>query len=428
MEIKTVRGARDLLPGQTARWQKVEATARDVFARYGYGEIRLPVFEHTELFVRGIGEGTDIVSKEMYTFDDRKGRSMTLRPEGTASVVRSYLEHNLGRGEHGEAKLYYMGPMFRYERPQAGRYRQFYQVGAECIGVEDPDAVAEVIAMLVRFLGESGLKNVSVSLNSVGDETCRPVYRKALVAHLEANRDQLSADSLNRIQANPMRVLDSKDPQDRPVIEAAPKMGDFLDKDCADHFAAVRSYLEGFGITPKLDPTLVRGLDYYTRTVFEIQSGGLGAQNAVCGGGRYDGLIGSFSKQDRPAVGFAVGLDRLMMLLEEGSAEQSGDAEVDVAVVVLGSQAKPAALALAENIRRSGKRVYLEIKGVRGAKAQFKRAAQLGASAAVILGEDEVKNGKATVKNFINEEQETVDFSRALDKVLDVVRLNEENA
>lgn len=404
--IKTPRGTRDLLPADTALWQKAEEAFRQVFRAYGYGEIRTPLFEATELFVRGIGEGTDIVNKEMYTFEDRKGRSLTLRPEGTAGVVRAYAEHSLGQGENGEAKLYYIGPMFRYERPQAGRYRQFWQAGAEAIGFSEPLADAEVVAMLVQALAAAGLKGLSVDINSVGCPACRPAYLELLKAHLNAHAAELSAESQQRLATNPMRILDSKDEKDAAVVDAAPKTTNHLCTDCSSHFAGVLRLLERAGVDYQVNKKLVRGLDYYTRTAFEVLSGSLGAQNAVAGGGRYNSLVGELSGVDRPAVGFGVGIDRIMQLLAQNGASPAP--QTDVALIALGSPAYGAAFGLAQRLRALGALAWMDLSRKRSMKSQMKAASAMGARFAVILGDDELAKGEASLKDMGRGEQAPV--------------------
>ena len=401
--LKTPRGTRDLLPSETRLWLKVEEAFRRTFRAYGYEEIRTPLFEATELFVRGIGEGTDIVNKEMYTFSDRKGRSLTLRPEGTAGVVRAYVEHSLGAGESGEAKLYYIGPMFRYERPQAGRYRQFWQAGVEAIGFADPLSDAEVVAMLVQALAEAGLQGLSVDINSVGCPDCRPAYLELLKAHLRAHAAELSAESQERLLTNPMRVLDSKDPKDAGVVDSAPKTTNHLCTACSAHFAAVLRLLERAGVEHQVNKKLVRGLDYYSRTAFEVLSGDLGAQNAVAGGGRYDKLVGELSGNDRPAVGFGVGLDRLIQLLSQ--RPQDAEAACDVALIALGNPAYAAAFGLAQELRGLGLCAWMDLSRKRGMKNQMKTAAALKARYALILGDDELAKGVAAVKDMNSGEQ-----------------------
>jgi len=414
--IKTPRGTRDLLPRETRAWSKAEDAFRRVFRLYGYEEIRTPIFEATELFVRGIGEGTDIVNKEMYSFTDRKGRSLTLRPEGTAGVVRAYAEHSLGQGENGEARLFYIGPMFRYERPQAGRYRQFWQAGVEAIGFDSPLVDAEVIAMLVQAIGAAGLKNLSVDVNSVGCGGCRPAYLELLRAHLRANEALLSAESKERLQNNPLRVMDSKDPKDTAVVDSAPKTSNHLCSACSAHLAGVLRSLERAGVPHQVNKKLVRGLDYYSRTAFEVLSQGLGSQNAVAGGGRYDKLVGELSGTERPAVGFGVGLDRLMILLEQQGALAEIE-PLDVAVIALGPAAQGPAFGVTQELRALGHSCWSDGSGKRGMKNQMKTAASLGARLALILGEDELAKGLASVKDMATGTQEALPL-QGLAKIL----------
>jgi len=406
--IQTVRGTRDILPAESPRWQAVEALAREAFAAYGYQEIRTPIFEHTELFRRAVGEGTDIVGKEMYTFIDRGERSLTLRPEGTASVVRSYNEHSLGQGEAGAAKLYYLGPMFRYERPQAGRFRQFHQAGAEAIGFSQPAADAEAVALLHRLLKSAGLSGLSVSLNSVGCAECRPAYTQRLVEHLRGLEGRLSEESRQRLGQNPLRVLDSKLPQDVEATAKAPKTWNFLCTECSAHFAAVNRLLTELAIPFELNARLVRGLDYYTRTVFEIQAQALGAQNAVAGGGRYDRLVGEFGGHDRPAVGFAVGLERLLSLLEAQGVDPARRPAVEVFVAALGDAAWGEGFRQLEALRAEGLRALMDLQAGRSMKSQFKQAAASGARFTLVLGEEELAKGMAGLKDMKQQQQESL--------------------
>jgi len=324
-KFQAVKGTRDLLPPETAIWSGVEAVARRVFGTYGYREIRTPILEDTELFVRSVGESTDIVGKEMYTFDDRKGRSLTLRPENTASVVRAFVQHG-PQSEPLPVKLFYIGPQFRYERPQKGRYRQFHQIGAELIGDPGPYSDAELILMLVRFLSELGFENLVVQLNTVGDEDSRAAYRLGLQEFLEPRRQELTPDSQRRLQTNPLRILDTKDPGERDLLVSAPQLVDYLTEESRTHFETVQRILGQNDLSFRVEPRLVRGLDYYTRTVFEIVSEGLGAQDAIVGGGRYDGLVEELGGPSLPAIGFAIGEDRLLGQTVIGGL---GDAEVD---------------------------------------------------------------------------------------------------
>jgi histidyl-tRNA synthetase len=412
--LKAVRGTRDLLPPETALWNRIEATARAVFARYNFGEIRTPVFEDTSLFARSVGEETDIVSKEMYTWEDRaraqseKAQSLTLRPENTAGVVRAYIEHKLG--ETGQLqKLYYIGPQFRRERPQKGRYRQFYQIGAEVIGPpssgsESPLRDAEVLEMLATFLDELGIAGWTLELNSVGSAADRARYNEKLRAALVPLAPQMCADCQRRAVTNPLRVLDCKVPEDQPLIATLPAIYDSLGEDSKAHFAAVTEALDAAGVPYKLNHRLVRGLDYYTRTTFEFTHGGLGAQNAILGGGRYDGLSESIGGPKAPGIGFAMGEDRLVLTLlaQEAAAATKNDAYI----APLGEAVNPAALTLARELRRAGLSVELGDGSFR-LKKSFD-AADKTARRIVILGEDELRSGILTVKDFASGTQTKV--------------------
>ncbi len=419
--LKAVRGTRDLLPDQTPLWNRVEATARAVFARYGFGEIRTPVFEATELFARGVGEETDIVSKEMFTWEDRaraeseKGQLLTLRPESTAGVVRAYIEHKLG--DTGQLqKLYYIGPQFRRERPQRGRYRQFWQIGAEVIGPASAGAEsalrdAEVLEMLASLLDELGVRGWRLELNSVGSAEDRARYNAALREALRPVRDQLCPDNQRRAETNPLRVLDSKDEGDQAIINGLPKIVDYLADDSREHFAQVLAALDACGVAYYVNPRLVRGLDYYTRTTFEFTvTTGLGTQNALLGGGRYDGLSEILGGPRAPGIGFAIGEDRLILTLQaqaELDAAETGQAQVepklDAYLAPLGTAQNPAALALARRLRSAGCTVEVGDGSFKLRKA-FETADKL-ARRIVILGEDEVRDGVATVKTFASGEQ-----------------------
>jgi histidyl-tRNA synthetase len=405
--LKAVRGTRDLLPPETALWNRIEATARSVFARYNFGEIRTPVFEDTTLFARGVGEETDIVSKEMYTWEDRaraqseKTQSLTLRPENTAGVVRAYIEHGLG--ESGQLqKLYYLGPQFRRERPQKGRYRQFSQIGAEVIGPpsagsESPLRDAEILEMLATLLDELGITGWTLQLNSVGSAADRARYNEALRAALVPVVSQMCPDCQRRAETNPLRVLDCKVPADQPIIETLPMIADSLDEASQAHFAAVTAALDAAGVPYTRNHRLVRGLDYYTRTTFEFTHGGLGAQNALLGGGRYDGLSEMLGGPRAPGIGFAMGEDRLVLtLLALENAQQ--DVKAAAFVAPLGETVNAAALALARELRRSGLRIELG-EGSFRLKKSFEMADKT-ARQIVILGEDELQSGILTVKNF----------------------------
>jgi histidyl-tRNA synthetase len=413
--IKAVRGTRDLLPPESALWNHIEATARRVFARYNFGEIRTPVFEDTQLFTRGVGEETDIVTKEMYTWEDRaraqseKAQSLTLRPENTAGVVRAYIEHKLADTGLLQ-KLFYIGPQFRRERPQKGRYRQFYQIGAEVIGPpssgsESPLRDAEVLEMLAAFLDELGISGWRLLINSVGTPADRPRYIAQLREALAPVAGLMCADCQRRAHTNPLRVLDCKVPEDQPIIERLPRIWDSLDEDSRRHFGAVCAALDACAIPYHHDHRLVRGLDYYTRTTFEFQHGGLGAQNALLGGGRYDGLSESIGGPRAPGIGFAMGEDRLVLTLQ---AERGPEARplAHAYIAPLGEALDAPALALARDLRRDGLRIELG-DGAFRLKKSFETANKL-ARAIVILGEDELRSGILTVKDFSTGQQTSI--------------------
>jgi histidyl-tRNA synthetase len=399
--IKAVKGTRDLLPPSTEVWNRVEAAARAVFRAYHYGEIRTPIFEETQLFARGVGADTDIVTKEMYTFDDRDGSSLTLRPENTASVIRAYIEHRLDQ-RPGVQKLYYIGPMFRRERPQKGRYRQFFQIGAEAIGSESPAVDAEVVEMVIEVLKAAGLSGFQLIVNSVGDHNCRPQYIERLREELKSVAHQMCGDCQRRAETNPLRVLDCKVEADQPIIEKLPSILDCLCADCRAHFDAVRIYLDDRGIEYEVRPRLVRGLDYYMRTTFEVVHGSLGAQNSVLGGGRYDGLAEMLgSKIHSPGIGFSIGEDRLVMSVE---GEQPL-AALDLFIAPLGEPALRRAAVMARDLRRSGLVVELsEGKLKRG----MELANKLGARFALIVGDNELAAGRFALKDMSTGEQENL--------------------
>lgn len=419
-QIKAVRGTRDLLPPETQLWNRMEATARSVFTRYSFGEIRTPIFEDTQLFTRGVGEETDIVSKEMYTWEDRaraqseKAQMLTLRPENTAGVVRAYIEHKLGDSGLLQ-KLYYIGPQFRRERPQKGRYRQFFQIGAEVIGPASAGSEsslrdAEVLEMLATLLDELGITGWKLELNSVGSATDRPRYVQALREVLVDVAPSLCADCQRRAVTNPLRVLDCKVPEDQAKIEELPRIADFLDEDSRAHFAAVLTALDACGVSYTVNPRLVRGLDYYTRTTFEFTHGGLGAQNALLGGGRYDGLSEAIGGPRAPGIGFAIGADRLVLTLQAQASQNqigAGKSELaDLYIAPLGEAQQASALVLARDLRRTGLRAELGDGSFR-----LKKSFELGNKLArwiVLFGEDEASSGELTVKNFKTGEQTKV--------------------
>lgn len=391
-----------MIPPETFLWNHVESVAREVFRAYHYQEIRTPILEPTELFARGVGEETDIVTKEMYSFQDRDGSWLTLRPEATASVIRAYLEHHLDQ-RPGLQKLYYIGPMFRRERPQKGRYRQFYQIGAEAIGSESPAVDVEVIEMVVEMLLRAGLADFQLLLNSVGCPQCRAGYVARLREQLRERAAQLCADCRRRVETNPLRVLDCKVPEDQPIIERLPSIVDHLCAACRTHFAQVRRLLEGRGICYQPAPRLVRGLDYYMRTTFEVVHGALGAQNSVLGGGRYDGLAQALgSRRPAPGIGFSIGEDRLVLTLEQGRAQEPRPAP-DLFIAPVGEAALEHAALLARELRREGLAVELSFEP--RLKRSLELADRLGVRQALIVGEDEIAAGRFTLRDMQTGEQ-----------------------
>jgi len=392
-KVQSLRGLVDLLPQQMPLWQHIEATAREHFRRAGVAEIRTPLLEHTELFARGIGEATDVVGKEMYTFTDRGDRSCTLRPEGTASVVRAAIEHGLL--SQGAQRLWYSGPMFRYERPQAGRQRQFHQIGVEWLGVADAVSDAEVIALAWDLLAALGVGGLALELNSLGSPEDRVAYREQLVSWLEAHREQLDADSQARIHTNPLRVLDSKNPDTQALLAGAPTLGEALSPESRERFQAVQAALTALDIPFVLNPRLVRGLDYYSHTAFEITSSQLGAQATVCGGGRYDGLVQQLGGAPTPAIGWALGMERLVLLLEQRLPAPAPD----LYVVSRGESAARTGLALTVALRRLGLAVERDASGSAFSK-QFKRADRSGAAWAAVIGDEEAAKGQLRLKRL----------------------------
>ncbi|MBD2058561.1 histidine--tRNA ligase [Oculatella sp. FACHB-28] len=415
--IQALRGTRDILPEEVSYWQRVETAARGILGRSAYREIRTPIFEQTDLFERGIGEATDVVGKEMYTFKDRGDRSLTLRPENTAGVIRAFIEHHL-HAQGGVQRLWYTGPMFRYERPQAGRQRQFHQLGAELVGSPDPRADAEVIAIATDLLQSLGLKALRMDLNSVGTIADRQTYREALVAYFTPHQAELDADSQDRLTRNPLRILDSKDERTKAIAQDAPSILDYLSPDSQKHFDRVRQLLEDLGISYQLNPRLVRGLDYYTHTAFEIISDDLGAQSTVCGGGRYDGLVAELGGPETPAVGWAIGLERLILLLQQQSL---ATAAVDFYLVSRGDRAEAQALKLAQTLRQLGFAAELDLSGSAFGK-QFKRADRSGAVACLILGDAEADSETVQIKWLKSGEQEAIAQSDLPDKADDLRR------
>lgn len=401
MSLKAVRGTRDILPPEVERWQEVETAARRVFALYGLREIRTPIFEDSRVFEKGTGEASEIVQKEMYRFTDQGDHDLTLRPEGTPPVVRAYLEHHLGQAKD-VTRLYYIGPMFRYERPQKGRYRQFHQIGVELFGSEAPSVDAEVVEMGMRWLDELGIDAARLALNSVGDAVCRPAYREVLVRAQGEILDELCDDCRQRHETNPLRVFDCKRDSCQASLASLPTMLEHLCDPCRAHFDAVRDLLERWDVSHEVDPRLVRGLDYYRRTVFEITSSRLGAQDALLGGGRYDGLVETLGGDDVPGVGFAAGVERVLLALPEAPEEPA----VDCWVVTVNDTVRDAALDLVQELRAGGLRCVIDHQD-RSMKAQMKAANRSDAPAVVIVGPDEVEAGEYSVKRMADGHQET---------------------
>lgn len=406
--IKAIRGMNDILPQDSPVWQFLESRVRQLLSQYGYGEIRLPIVEYTDLFKRSIGEVTDIVEKEMYTFEDRNGESLTLRPEGTASCVRAGEEHGLLYNQ--VQRLWYTGPMFRYEKPQKGRYRQFHQIGVETFGMGTPDIDAELIIMTARLWRELGISDlVTLQLNSLGSNAARAEFRAALVAFLQEHREQLDEDSKRRLESNPLRVLDSKDHGTQAVLKNAPSLLDFLDAESRDHFEQLKAMLTAAGVKFDINPRLVRGLDYYCKTVFEWVTSALGAQGTVCAGGRYDGLVEQLGGKATPAVGFAMGMERLVLLLDTAGVVQHLTPAPDVYVV---SEDATAALLLAESLRDQAPSLKVQCHCGGGKfKKQLKKADDIGARFALILGESEISSGQVGIK-FLREAREQITLSQ----------------
>lgn len=406
--IQAIRGMNDYLPADTAIWQRIEGILKQTLASYGYSEIRLPLVEQTPLFKRAIGEVTDVVEKEMYTFEDRNGESLTLRPEGTAGCVRAGIEHGLLYNQ--EQRLWYMGPMFRYERPQKGRYRQFYQMGVEVFGLQGPDIDAELIMLNARWWKALGIADhVRLELNSIGSLEARARYRDALVAFLEQHKEVLDEDCKRRMYSNPMRVLDSKNPEIQQLLNDAPQLGDYLDDESREHFNGLCALLDDAGIAYTINQRLVRGLDYYNRTVIEWVTDSLGSQGTVCGGGRYDGLVEQLGGRATPAVGFAMGMERLVLLVQAVNPDFEPTSNVDVYVIASGQGVQSAAMQLAEKLRDEAPELRLMTNfGGGNFKKQFARADKWGARVALVLGEDEVKAGQVVIKDLRRGEQQTL--------------------
>jgi len=408
-QYQAIRGMNDILPNESALWEGLEATVREVLTAYGYHEIRLPIVEKTELFARSIGEVTDIVEKEMYTFADRNGESLTLRPEGTAGCVRACIEHGLLHNQ--TQRLWYAGPMFRYEKPQKGRYRQFHQVGAEAYGMAGPDIDAELICLTARLWRRLGIPQVTLQLNSLGSSVARAAFRERLVAYFTARHTELDEDSRRRLQTNPLRILDSKNPALRAVLAEAPSLLEHLDPESQAHFDELRALLDSAGLAYEINPRLVRGLDYYCKTVFEWVTDTLGAQGTICAGGRYDGLIEQLGGQAVSGVGFALGLERLVAMLA-AAGQPGADANPHAYLIMVGEAAQRRGLALAEWLRDRLPALRLRMHcGGGGFKAQFRRADHSGARFALIMGEDEVRAGAVAIKPLRDAQGEQLTLS-----------------
>ncbi len=421
MNYRAPKGTADMLPDTARAWEYLVRTAQDLFARYGYEPIYTPIFEHTDVFARGIGEATDIVGKEMYTFFDKGNppRSLTLRPEGTASVVRSALENSLTANGQG-AKLYYAGPMFRYERPQKGRMRQFWQIGIEALNMPEPSVDAEVIALLMAYFEALGIPRASMRLlvNSMGDEHCRPVYRDKVAEHIRMHADELCEECNRRADTNPLRAFDCKNPACRVVMSEAPLLRDELCDDCSVHYEAVKAHLEGLGITYAEDPKLVRGLDYYTRTVFEVQvEAGLGAQNAIGGGGRYDRLMEIYGGPPTPGLGFALGFERTLLAMEAAGVEVPAPPVAEVYVARVDACVEAETFGLTSALREEGIAAEMDHQA-RSLKSQFKQANRLGARFVVVVGPEEISEGQVTLRNMGTSEEERLQITGLAEALL----------
>ncbi|MBD3107875.1 histidine--tRNA ligase [Bacillus sp. AGMB 02131] len=411
MKVQIPRGTQDILPEQAAVWQYIENVARDLCRRYQYNEIRTPIFEHTEVFTRGVGETTDIVQKEMYTFTDRGDRSITLRPEGTAAVVRSFVENKMFGWANQPVKLFYNGPMFRYERPQAGRFRQFVQFGVEALGAADPAIDAEVISLAMNIYKQLGLQKLTLVINSLGDKESRTNHREALILHFQPHIHEFCSDCQNRLEKNPLRILDCKKDRDHELMKTAPSILDYLNEDSKNYFEKVLKHLEDMGIPYTVDATLVRGLDYYNHTAFEIMSSaeGFGAITTLCGGGRYNGLVEDFGGPETPGIGFALSIERLIAALDAEGVTLPIEKQSDLYVVALGEAAKDYSVKLVNEARLHGFSADKDY-GNRKIKAQFKAADRVNARFVAVLGDDELSNNKITLKDMATGDQQELDL------------------
>lgn len=414
---KAPRGTNDLLPEDSYKWQFVEDRLLSTAGLYGFKEIRTPVFEHTEVFVKNVGDTTDVVQKEMYTFTDKGDRSITLRPEFTAGVIRSVIENSLTAAAL-PVKVCYCGGCYRYEKPQAGRLREFHQFGVECIGAASPAADAEVISLGAQLLRDVGIEKISLEINSIGCPTCRAEYHKALKEYFAGKKDELCGTCNERLDRNPMRILDCKSPVCSEIAKDAPAVIDYLCDDCQAHFDGVKAHLDGMGIDYKVNPRIVRGLDYYTRTVFEFISGDIGAQATVCGGGRYDGLLEQMGSQPHPALGFAMGIERLLMVLESQGTEIPKPKNCDIYIAPMGEAATLKASTLCAALRDEGFEALTDIVG-RGLKAQMRYANKIGAEYTLVLGDSELESGKAKLKHMETGEETEVELDKLADAIYD---------
>ncbi len=418
---RAVKGTNDILPQNSHEWQFVEGKMLETASLYGFSEIRVPVFEHTEVFLRSVGDTTDVVQKEMYTFDDKGGRSITLRPELTAGVIRSTIEKGLVNGAL-PVKVCYIGGCYRYEKPQAGRLREFHQFGVECIGAGAPNADAEIISLARQVLDNIGIKKISLEINSIGCPECRKAYHAALKEYFNQNIDTLCGTCKERLERNPMRILDCKSPVCSELAAKAPVVLDYLCDDCHDHFESVKAHLTAAGIEYTINPHIVRGLDYYTRTVFEFVSGDIGAQSTVCGGGRYDGLISQMGGPATPSLGFAMGIERLMLVLEAQKAELPKAPTTDLYIATMGENAQVKATSLCADLRREGLKAETDICG-RSLKAQMKYANKIGAKFSMVLGDNEIEVGKARLKDMAEGTEKEIELDQTVEELGEAIRM-----
>ena len=419
---RAVKGTNDILPSESYKWQFVENKMLETASLFGFSEIRVPVFEHTEVFKRSVGDTTDVVQKEMYTFDDKGGRSITLRPELTAGVIRSVLENGLTNGPL-PLKVCYIGGCYRYEKPQAGRLREFHQFGVECVGAKNPNADAEVIALAKQVLDNIGIQKISLEINSIGCPKCRKNYQDALKEYFKTNIENLCGTCKERLERNPMRILDCKSPVCKEIAKNAPVVIDYLCEECENHFQEVKKHLDASGIKYTVNPHIVRGLDYYTRTVFEFVSGDIGAQSTVCGGGRYDGLIAQMGGQPTASLGFGMGIERLMMVLESQKTELPKTSNCDLYISIMGDSASLKATELCTKLRADGFKVQTDICG-RGLKAQMKYADKIDATFTLVLGDNELTENKAALKNMRSGEVTDVNLDTLSDQLFEAINKN----